>query len=293
MIYIQIKAGLGNQMFQYAFGRALSIEQNRPLALDISWYENHAKRDTPRQFFLDKYNIVAKIAETSELEKFNTPLRKLYRKIVRRMIYKKDNVFRPAELKSQASYFEGHWSNEKYFKPHRDTIRKDLSLKNPLSLASSSVIARMDELRGNGTEIISVHVRRGDCVTNVHAASYQGTVDTSYYDKSHQYFAQKIAPEKIAYFVFSDDIEWAKKNVLIDMKTTYVSRPASETQIPEYEELHLMSLCDHHIIANSTFSWWGAWLDPKPNKIVIAPKQWLKDTSFDTSDVCPPEWIRI
>jgi hypothetical protein len=289
MIYVQIKAGLGNQMFQYAFGRAKSIDQNRPLVLDVSWYGNYAKRDTPRDFILDKYNIQARIADDAELVKFNNPIRRFIRKISLRLSAKKNNAFRPSEARSRREYFEGYWSNQGYFKNHAETIRNDLTLKNPLSPATISIVKQMDENRVRGIDNISVHIRRGDCVTNVHAASYQGTVDTSYYDESHRYFAEKIGPEKIAYFVFSDDIQWARENVLIDMNTTYVSNP----DIPDYEELHLMSLCSHHIIANSTFSWWGAWLDSKPNKIVIAPKQWTKDTSFDNSDVCPPEWIRI
>lgn len=289
MIYVQIKAGLGNQMFEYAFGRAISFEQNRPLTLDTSWYSNHAKRDTPRLFLLDKYNINAKIAVPEELLKFYTPIRKLFRKIHRRFIYKKDNVFNPNELKSSRDFFEGHWSNEKYFKKYADIIRSDLSLKNPLTSPSNAVFHEIKSAEQNNQVAISVHVRRGDCVTNTHAASYQGTVDTGYYDKSAEYFEKKFGQDRLNFFVFSDDIDWAKKNVLTKFKTIYVSNP----KIPDYEELHLMSSCNHHVIANSTFSWWAAWLNPDKNKVVIAPKQWLKDTSFNTSDVCPAEWIRL
>ncbi|MES3005356.1 MAG: alpha-1,2-fucosyltransferase [Patescibacteria group bacterium] len=289
MIYIQIKAGLGNQMFEYAFGRALSLEQGKPLALDLSWYDNHAGRDTPRKYLLDKYNIQARIAVPREIEKFNTPLKKLLRKIYRRLVYKKDNVYRASLMKSRGSYFEGHWANERFFKKHKDVIRADLSLKYPLTAFSSSVLSEIKTYKEKGFATVSVHVRRGDCVTNPHAASYQGTVDTSYYDKSYEYLVEKFGEEKLVFFIFSDDIEWARANVLTKAKTTCVSRP----EIPDYEELYLMTQCDNHVIANSTFSWWGAWLNANPDKIVIAPKQWLKDTSFDTSDVCPKEWVRI
>lgn len=289
MIYIQVKAGLGNQMFEYAFGRSLSLDQNRPLALDLSWYENYAQRDTPRQFLLDKYKIQAHIATPEELAQFNTPFKKLYRKILRRLVYKKDNVFRKSERSASKEYFEGHWANEKYFKNHEDIIRQDFTLKKPLAPFSASVLSEISSYKEKGFETISVHVRRGDCVTNPHAANYQGTVDTSYYDNANEYFSKKFGADKLVFFIFSDDINWAKSNILTKAKTTYVSRP----EIPDYEELHLMSSCDHHIIANSTFSWWGAWLNPSKDKIVTAPKQWLKDTSFDTSDVCPSSWIRI
>lgn len=289
MIYVQIKAGLGNQMFEYAFGRALSLEKKEPLSLDLSWYQNAAKKDTPRLFLLDKYNINANVASNEELSKYNTTFKRLYRKVIRRFKYKKDYLYNPSEMNSGSSYFEGHWANEKYFKKYANIIRSDLSLKNPLSDSANSVSEEIKDLKNKGLVSVSVHVRRGDCVTNQHAASFQGTVDTSYYDKSLDYLSAKFGKEKLVFFVFSDDINWAKENILKGKNTKYVSNPG----ISDYEELHLMSLCDHHIIANSSFSWWAAWLDSKDDKIVIAPTQWLKDTSFNTSDVCPKEWIRI
>jgi len=287
MLYVQIKAGLGNQMFEYAFGRAASIEQNKPLSLDTSWYQNAAKKDTPRLFLLDKFNIQAKIATDPELLKYNTPLRKLYRKVIRRFKYKRDYLYNPKEMRSTSSYFEGHWANEKYFKKYQDIIRNDLTLRNPLSPSANIVLENIKSQKD--CIAVSVHVRRGDCVTNQHAASFQGTVDTSYYDNSYSYLIQKFGAEKLVFYIFSDDINWAKEHILKDKNSTYVSKP----EIPDYEELHLMSICSHNIIANSSFSWWGAWLNQNPDKIVIAPKQWLKDTTFNTTDVCPPQWIRI
>jgi len=289
MIYVQIKGGLGNQMFQYAFGRSKSIKNKEPLSLDLSWYESHSTKDTSRQYLLDKYNINVDVAALPTLKSFNTPIQKLIRKIIRRLSYKRDYIFQPGKLRSCSKYYEGNFPNERYFKNNSEVIRADFALKNPLSAAAKEIADIIVKNGGNRVESISVHIRRGDYVQNKYAAGSHGTLDGQYYDNAHQYLAQKIEPEKIAYFVFSDDIQWARENVFIDMNTTYVSNP----DIRDYEELYLMSICNHHIIANSTFSWWGAWLNPKPSKIVIAPKQWLKDTSYDTSDVCPPEWIRI
>ena len=289
MIYVQIKAGLGNQMFQYAFGRALSIKRNEPLALDISWYENQSAKDTRRSFLLDKYPISARIASAEELKIYKKPWRMLLRKILRRLNYKKDFIFHPSLFKSKQNYFEGHWSNEKYFKKYEEIIRKELIPIPPLSFEAETLYREIKELISQGIIPISIHVRRGDCVTNPHAANYQGTVDTTYYDKAYEYIASKFNKDKIVFFLFSDDIEWAKNNILPYAKKIFVSCP----EIPAYEEAHLMSKCTNHIIANSSFSWWSAWLNPNPEKIVIAPARWLKDTSFDTSDVCPEEWIRI
>lgn len=288
MIYVQIKAGLGNQLFQYAFGKAKSLEQKRPLALDISWYSNMSPKDTPRTFLLDKYNIDAHIASPEELKPFYTPIKKLYRKICRRLSYKKDNLFHPTELASTADFFEGHWANEKYFKKYANTIRKEITPKT-LSSAAAVMIAEIDSNAQGGMIPILVHVRRGDCVSNPYAASYQGTMDTSYYDEAREILSSKFDKEKLVFFIFSDDIGWAKENLLKDAKRVFVSRP----EIADYEELYIMSKCQHFIIGNSSFSWWGAWLSPSPSKVVIAPRQWLKDTSFDTSDVCPSDWIRI
>ena len=288
-IYVQIKAGLGNQMFQYAFGRALSLRKKKELALDSKWYHKHGSKDTPRSFELDKYNIKARSATSEELRPFKTKWQLLLRKIKRRLIYKKDHVYNPKEANSDQTYFEGHWTNEKYFKEFEDTIRNDFLPAHPLKDASAQVLSEIEKIIEEGHIPISIHVRRGDCVTNPHAAAYQGTVDTSYYDAARDYLFSLFPKEQCIFFVFSDDIAWAKEHIQTGAKTIYVSQPG----IPDYEELYLMSRCLHHIIANSSFSWWGAWLNPYSKKIIIAPKAWLKDTSFDTSDVCPKEWIRI
>ncbi len=288
MFYVQIKAGLGNQLFQYAFGRALSLEQDRPLGLDISWYTNSSNKDTPRLFLLDKYNIKAHIAQNEEILNFYTPAKKLFRKIYRRLTYKKDHIFHPHELKSKSSFFEGHWINEKYFRKYADIIREDIQPKN-MSSASKAMLLEIDSNKGKGLIPISIHVRRGDCITNPHAASYQGTVDTSFYENAYEYLATKYDKKLFLFYIFSDDIEWARSNILANQKRVFVSNP----EIADYEELYLMSKCEHHIIANSSFSWWGAWLNPSTKKTVIAPRKWLKDTSFDTSDVCPAEWVRL
>ncbi len=289
MKYIQIKAGLGNQLFQYAFGRALSIEQKTPLALDISWYSNISPKDTPRTFVLDKYKIQAHIATPNEVTKFYSPLRRYLRKISRRLVYKKDHIFHPQQLRTKSSFMEGHWTNEKYFKKHADIIRSDIKLKESFTPVSQALLEQMKEYKDTGLIPISVHIRRGDCVTNSHAASYQGTVDTSYYDIAYAHLSSKMDKDKFVFYISSDDIAWVEEHILLDKQRIFVSRP----EIPDYEEILIMSSCEHHIIGNSSYSWWGAWLNPNPDKIVIAPKEWLKDKTFDTSDVCPKEWVRI
>lgn len=287
-LYVQIKAGLGNQMFQYAFGRALSLRKKAELALDTEWYVNQAPQDTQRLFELNKYRIKARISESEELAPFKKKWLILLRKIKRRLAYKKDFVYHQNEAHSDDTYFEGHWSNEKYFREFGDIIRDDLTPAEPLGRVSSDILSQIQEAGRSGAAV-SIHVRRGDCITNPHAAAYQGTVDTSYYDSAIEYIFTRFPKERCVFFIFSDDIEWAAEHIQTHTKTVYVSR----TDIPDYEELHLMSRCAHHIIANSSFSWWAAWLNPDPEKIVIAPKRWLNDSSFDTRDVCPPEWVRL
>ena len=133
---------------------------------------------------------------------------------------------------------------------------------------------------------VSVHVRRGDYVNNKNANAFHGVCSPEYYRKAIELIAKRVDSPK--YFVFSDDIEWVKEHIEIP-NAVFVS----QKDIADHEELVLMSKCKHAIIANSSFSWWGAWLNANPNKLVIAPKQWVSDSRVNTVDAIPAEWVRI
>ena len=178
----------------------------------------------------------------------------------------------------------GYWQSEKYFKENKDAIRKEFSLKSPLSPKAQEASAKIARAKCS----VSLHVRRGDYVSDAKTNQHHGTCGPGYYAQALEYIASK-AGKDIAAFMFSDDIEWVKKNMLLPYSAIYVSSP----EIPDYEELILMSQCRHHIIANSSFSWWGAWLDPRADKIIVAPKQWVQVGNSKMKDVVPEGWVRI
>ncbi len=185
------------------------------------------------------------------------------------------------------SYLEGAWTSEKHFIGFKDIIRNDFTLKNT---PSKETIASKNLIRSSSPSV-SVHIRRGDYVTDQKTKMYHGQCDMSYYEKAIETISSriKVNVHDLNVFVFSDDIEWSKINMKLPARLNFVSN----MEIPDYEEIYLMSLCDHHIIANSTFSWWGAWLNPKHDKIVVAPKRWSIKQSHLYGDVVPPEWLKI
>lgn len=285
---IKIKGGLGNQMFQYAFGRALSLSKKCPLELDTLGYTQKTA-DTPRVFSLDYFNIQASIANEEKVKKYYSFSYRFLRKLGRFFRPEKLYAFDSRQISGVTcgSYLEGWWQNEQYFSEHAEKIRKELSLKNPLSHTAEE----KGKLISSAVLPISLHIRRGDYVSNPHYGQYHGLTSVDYYVKALEIMAVK-AGRNFTVFVFTDDIAWAETHmpaITLLNKVIFVS----DAHIPDYEEIILMSKCEHHIIANSSFSWWGAWLNPNPKKVVIAPKQWVADQSINEKDATPPEWLRI
>ena len=185
------------------------------------------------------------------------------------------------EVKGSA-YLLGYWQSEKYFADYSDEIREDFTFKSPLSERNSDLANQISSVNS-----VSVHVRRGDYVTNAKNA-FIGVCPLSYYEQATELIKSRV--ESPVFFVFSDDMDWVKSNLKLDVKTVMVNHNSGSES---YNDMRLMSMSKHHIIANSSFSWWGAWLNPNPEKIVIAPKKWFRNGEFDTSDLIPSNWIRI
>jgi len=284
---VKLKGGLGNQMFQYAFGRAVSLQKKYDLVFDISAYEENSTRDTKRTLALNKFNT--KGIFVSEKKGGG---------VFTRVIQKIGHVFSPLqpylfdktafENARQDSYFEGFWQNEEYFVAIADIIRNDFLPKELLSGAAERVHERIRVTN----DPISLHIRRGDYIQDKRTRDYHGPLDLTYYKKAIDYLEEKIGCH-FSIFVFSDDIEWAKTHMHSVVPSCAQIIYVSDNDIPDYEEILLMRTCKHHIIANSSFSWWGAWLNSSKNKIVIAPKQWVKNPSIDISQVTPPDWIKV
>ncbi|MEY4440678.1 MAG: hypothetical protein RLY49_304 [Candidatus Parcubacteria bacterium] len=285
MIITKLKGGLGNQLFQYAFGRYLAEKNKDILKLDIIGLQQNSK-DTLRFYLLDKFNITSEIADYNEISPIKNPfgfLSKAFRFLKTKLLRKFYIRFEKHLLKLKGNiYLDGYFQSELYFKEIEPIIKKEFTLKNPLS----QLTQKIEEQIRNASASVSIHIRRGDYVTDPSAAKTHGTCNLNYYAQAISKVSSSIVNP--TFFIFSDDIEWVKENLKVK-SATYVSNP----NLTEYEELILMSKCKHNIIANSTFSWWAAWLNSNPSKIVIAPKQWRKDIDSDKLQILPKTWIQI
>lgn len=265
MKIIKIKGGLGNQLFQYAYGRNLELSGEK-VVFDTSFFNGaKAKIDTARNFKLYNYNIETKAKFSDK----NHSLLNILDKVKRKMGFKHEEFYQ----------------SEKYFLKSVDAIRKEFTLKNPLTPKSTEWKEAIIKTENS----VCLHIRRGDYVHDPKTKAFHGTCSVEYYKKAFGAVFKRVINKEIKIFVFSDDLAWAKENLFFNFPTYYVSDP----QIPDYEEIYLMSLCKNNIIANSTFSWWGAWLNQNSDKIVVAPKQWFVNKTADELEILPKTWIQI
>lgn len=284
MINLKIKGGLGNQLFQYAVARSLALKNNVNINIDYSYY-NQAGPDTPRQYLLDLFKV--KVADNhsanSVYEKIHL-LHKVLRKIgFKTRLYAKKYYFengvgfdsRVLELKDHI-WLTGFFQSYKYFSDIADILREEFKLR-----AVFPVNSNITE-----TESVFIHIRRGDYVLNNAASRFFGLCSLDYYEGAIKLMKEKLTNPK--FFIFSDDISWVKNNLKLD-GAVYVS----DGKLQDFEELSLMSQCHHAIMANSSFSWWGAWLIDNKDKIVIAPKQWFTNKHANTDDLVPLGWIKL
>lgn len=296
MIVSNLAGGLGNQMFQYACARTLALDLTLPLKFTI---------DTFRQF--DSYHQGLELERVFGL-KLDVPEHVELRRLVgvgrthpkvRRLIAQRPfswlgNSKFLSELDLQhwsklrhlaidGAYLYGYWQSEKYFTNHADLIRADFTPRAALS-GKNMALAQMIV----NSPSISIHVRRGDYVSNAKTLATHGTCSPEYYFLAIETMLQKFPDAKL--FAFSDDPQWVSQ-VLLPRYPELVLVDHNNG-LDSYNDMRLMSMCQHHIIANSSFSWWGAWLNPSLDKVVIAPSRWFsKDT--DTQDLIPAGWERM
>lgn len=288
MIIAKISGGLGNQIFQYAAGRSLAIANNCELKLDLSWFELFKLHNG---YELSRFAIKAEIANTNEvfqLVRYQSRWVKALRKRIglsnKAHFVEYGFSFCPDFMKlTQPVYIDGHWQSYKYFESISPIICTELEPINQLSDASLRIAEKITKV-----DAISVHVRRGDYLANKAINKVHGVIEVDYYMKAIQRIRKTIPSPH--FFVFSDDLEWAINNLGLQDEGTFVSHNKGASS---YEDMRLMNLCKHNIIANSSFSWWGAWLNQNKNKIVIYPKKWFNDPSKNISDLTPVTWISI
>jgi len=292
MIIVKLIGGLGNQMFQYATGRALAYSLDLPLKLDISFFSNSSNR----KFMLHNFNISAQYATLEEIKRvkmrnYPLPIQKListFRKI------KKENTLYIKEgnrsldvnqLKGyDIIYLNGYWQSEKYFRHIESIIQSEFTLKSKTDLINQQYLE--DILSSNS---VSIHIRRGDYISNPKANQKYILCTLDYYQKAIDFISERVDNPK--FYIFSDDLQWAISNLQIQYPAFFILHNIQK----EYEDLRLMVSCKHHIIANSSFSWWGAWLGNYSEKITIAPYQWFKDPILEkkANDIVVPSWQRM
>jgi hypothetical protein len=298
MILIRLMGGLGNQMFQYALGTHLAIKNKAELKVDTALLADPGLSHeiaTHRKLEIDIFDIPLKFATQKEVEYFNGKLYsalpgKLYNKIIqasrkKNLIIENGRDFHPEILSLTGNKcLVGSWQSEKYFKSVESEIRKLYSFHKPLRGKHLEISTEIQK-----TNSVCIHVRRGDYVTSPLYSNTLGTQEPEYYISALELLKSGRAIEQI--FVFSDDIAWCKNNLSFTIPYYFMDYEAGENKY--VTDLHLMSLCKHFIISNSTFGWWAAWLSNSKGKMVFAPANWYKDTSFNSADIIPSDWIKI
>ncbi|MBN9332130.1 alpha-1,2-fucosyltransferase [Devosia sp.] len=280
-----LTGGLGNQMFQYAMGRALAERHGAPLLLDVRGLQH----DALRSYALSHFRISAELASEAdmprELGRLGRRLHRLPRWLTgQTRIVEQGFPFDPTILDlSPPLHLSGNWQSDRYFSSYADIIRGEFQLREAFTPDRQAIADLLTE-----RPMISVHVRRGDYVSNATTNAYHGTCEPEWYDAARQRLAQQLGNAE--YMVFSDDPDWARAN-LKDFSSAVFVEPKDDGR--DEQDMHLMALCHHHIIANSSFSWWGAWLNPKPGKEVIAPLNWFRSAQHDTRDLIPANWTRL
>jgi len=294
MICVRLNGGLGNQMFQYALGRALSIKHKTELIFDCSQLGKKIKGLTARNFDLKVFNIQASEATKSDLAKLRPFIYRLINVLAIKIGFKgiatskffieqKFSYNEQIEKTADDCYLVGYWQSPLYFKEIQNLILQEFEFP-PLTGENSVTGHKIS----NGNSI-SLHIRRGDFL-NLSAHSTHGICSLNYYEAAISHITEKTNDP--IFFIFSDDVAWAKENLKIKGKCYYIAGNSGDKS---YIDMQLMSLCKHNIIANSSFSWWGAWLNLNGGKIVIAPEKWFvnKTLNEQTKDLIPETWMRL
>jgi hypothetical protein len=295
MIIAQIIGGLGNQMFQCAAGLALAKKHGVPLLLDTRLFQNYDLR--PEGFVLDRvFKIDATVAEEHEIRNLigwrasligHRLMREESLSFLRGKTYyhQKGFAFNCEFLTLPSTcYFAGYWQTERYFKDEKELIWKQFTFKPPLNGKNKELANHIRQTYG----AVSIHVRRGDYVSDSKTNAGHGVCGITYYQNAMRHIEKQV--KNPVYFVFSDDVAWVRKHLPLDREHTFVDHNQGQES---FNDMHLMSLCQHHIIANSSFSWWGAWLNSNPDQIVIAPKYWYKNKDWDSRDIAPENWEQL
>jgi hypothetical protein len=287
-IYIKLSGGLGNQLFQYALGRSLAINNSCDLWIDTAWFSNIPLESTPREILLKDFNTKANFIDLAgEHEKLFRG--KNWLDIFSQRIKTEKKYFKYDEGISKIKnpiYLNGYWQSYKYF----ENIRSDLLTEITPKLIGVPNYIIYERLIKNSNNPVAIHVRRGDYVSSKSASKIHEVLSINYYKKAIE--AIKCRTKNQTLFFFSDDIDWVKEHFK-NLENCHFIEPMKKNE-SVVQELYLMSLCENYIIANSSLSWWGAWLGKNKNKVVLYPEKWVSNISqISSTDLIPKDWISL
>ncbi|MEZ5054535.1 MAG: alpha-1,2-fucosyltransferase [Chitinophagales bacterium] len=288
MIVVRLMGGLGNQLFQYAAAKHLALLNNAEVFVDTTFLELDVPNTTKRPFELNAFNASFNIADDALLKSFHGPdfstsdcLITKIKSFGNRNKYKfNEHGFDEDFLKLRGNYYiRGFFQSEKYFKEIADTIKSDFTIKADYLSKDIELIQKIQD-----TTSVSIHFRRGDYIRNLSAMEVHGLCSKDYYFKSIEWIKKELGSD-LQFFLFTDDAAWVQKEMDWAINCTLIEKKST------IEDFYLMSLCKHNIIANSTFSWWAAWLNKYESKKVILPKHWMNNILTESVDLAPKNWI--
>lgn len=276
-------------MFQYALGRQLALKNNVPLKLDLSWF----KQFEERPYLLDAFQIEASEAVPEDIylaryyshRRVRRIMEKIHQKLIpyyrRRTVVERSHLYFDPNILNALSdaYLSGYWQSEKYFAYIAPILKKEFTPVQPPPPRIKKLMAMIEGI----PQSASLHLRRGD-----YLGKYKSTFSAlplSYYHKAADWIASRSRNCEI--FIFSDDIKWVRQNLKLSYPMQFVSPEISGDPV---WDMQIMRACRHHIIANSSFSWWGAWLGEREGSITIAPNQWYRDLPYP-HDRIPERWV--
>jgi hypothetical protein len=298
MICIQLNGGLGNQMFQYAFGKACAIKNQTDIILDISRLERShtSPNNTTRSLEIHIFNSEITIASVKDLKKHKPIMYKIANVIaintgyggIQTSKYFIENKFyfnKKISLISTNCFISGYWQSYLYFNKIKTFIDDEYKFPELINIQNRSIMKEIKTVNS-----ISLHIRRTDYINNNNNTEGHIVCSVDYYLKAVAVLSNKVVEP--VFFIFSDDINWAKKNIHLKYPCKFISNNTGKSS---YIDMQLMSNCKHNIISNSSFSWWGAWLNKNPEKIVVAPKYWYTDENRNAkiSDLIPRMWFMV
>ncbi len=287
MVIVSLMGGLGNQLFQYAFGLRLAADWQTDVRLNQFMLSSRwlamVKGYTPRAFALDAFGVEKPSASPVDVVRAMLPLP------TGTVLLREGSTTHPARLPitppAKQVVCMGYWQSEDYFKTAESAVRQRLQFQQ----TPSSLTQQLADTIQRTDRSVFLHVRRGDYLTNTNANKYHGVCGETYYQRAILYLRERIADAR--FFVFSDDLSWVQQRLCSELgSATYV---AGNVGADSWQDMYLMSLCRHAIVANSSFSWWGAWLNAQTNRIVVAPQHWFAADKSDYPAIVPPHWIRL